>query len=510
MAFLLLNHPLTQDQWTEARAMVREQHQGMDNAHTPWVLGAGANWQQMSLSPAEMDFINSRKFTREEICTIFQVPPPMIGILEKATYQNIETARKILWQDSIVPLLEDIKDCFNLSLTPEFGQDIELSYDLGNVEALQETTGDKITQAKDLFAMGVPFNMINQKLELGFDNIDGGDTGFLPNSLVPAEEMANKTLPPPIDPNKQPLPPNNQDPNAKPPPNAQTDPPQPDKVPPKTIGALLTKEQKANATKGINLKTEQQKDYYTEQVHQQRAKWITNLTRKSAQLFEAEGTAVAKAVKTGDWKKAIDSHKEQWEKFYQASYQAIAVDIGKNTFDNLQKAYTPRYFKAEGDFFDPYDEIITAYIVELAGTKVTWVSDWTKQIIGAMVKENNDNNGTMDDLAKMIKDQYKEFSRYRSYRIARTETQNALGFAQYQAGHQAQEKLGVAIVGEWWTSLDDRVRKSHEELHGTRAKLGQPFGNGLTFAGQYENDLGGHNNINCRCVILHHLEGEDL
>ena len=160
--------------------------------------------------------------------------------------------------------------------------------------------------------------------------------------------------------------------------------------------------------------------------------------------------------------------------------------------------------------FDPYDEIITAYIVELAGTKVTWVSDWTKQIIGAMVKENNENNGTMDDLAKMIKDQYKEFSRYRSYRIARTETQNALGFAQYQAGHQAQEKLGVDIIGEWWTSLDDRVRKSHEELHGTRAKLGEPFGNGLTFAGQYENDLGGHNNINCRCVILHHLEGEDL
>ena len=92
----------------------------MDNAHTPWVLGAGANWQQMSLSPAEMDFINSRKFTREEICTIFQVPPPMIGIQDRMTYNNIETARKIFWMDTVTPLLEDIKDCFNLSLTPEF------------------------------------------------------------------------------------------------------------------------------------------------------------------------------------------------------------------------------------------------------------------------------------------------------------------------------------------------------------------------------------------------------
>ena len=105
------------------------------------------------------------------------------------------------------------------------------------------------------------------------------------------------------------MPPNNQTQSIKPPPNGQTEPPQPDKVPPKGIIAPLTKEQKANASKGINLKTEQQKDYYTEQVHQQRAKWITNLTRKSAKLFEAEGEAVAKAVKNGDWEKAIDSHK---------------------------------------------------------------------------------------------------------------------------------------------------------------------------------------------------------
>jgi HK97 family phage portal protein len=116
------DHPLTQDQWNEARAMVREQHQGIDNAHTPWVLGAGANWQQMSMTPKDIDFIESRKFTANEICSIFQVPPPMIGILDKANYNNIETARKIFWLDTIVPLLEDIKDSFNLSLTPNLAQ----------------------------------------------------------------------------------------------------------------------------------------------------------------------------------------------------------------------------------------------------------------------------------------------------------------------------------------------------------------------------------------------------
>lgn len=38
---------MTDDQWEEAREKIREQHQGSDNARTPWVLGAGAKWQQM-------------------------------------------------------------------------------------------------------------------------------------------------------------------------------------------------------------------------------------------------------------------------------------------------------------------------------------------------------------------------------------------------------------------------------------------------------------------------------
>lgn len=179
--------PLTKEQWEEAREMVREQHQGADNAHTPWILGAGAKFQPMSLTPQEMDFIESRRFTRSEICSIFQVPPPIVGIYDDATLANIETARKIFWLDTIIPYLEDIKSCFNLALTPEFGKDIELSYDVSNVEAIQVNLADKLNNARVLWGMGVPFNDINQRLELGFDEIEGGDTGYLPTSIMPAD-----------------------------------------------------------------------------------------------------------------------------------------------------------------------------------------------------------------------------------------------------------------------------------------------------------------------------------
>jgi len=492
-------HPLTKDQWEEARSMVREQHQGIQNARTPWVLGAGAKWTSMSLSPAEMDFLNSRKFSREEICSIFNVPPPMIGILENSTYNNIETARKIFWQDALVPLLQDIKNTLNLSLTPEFGTGITLDFDLSSVDALQTSSKEKLESAKVLFSMGVPFNDINQRLDLGFDPIEGGDMGYLPSGLMPANLMELMEAP-------------SEDPPPTDPPADPEDPPANEEDEPKGKDKALTKNTNANGYKRIGLSSEKQKLYYFEQVDRMRSAWVVNMTRKSARLFKQEGDLLASAVTNGkDWKKVLSNHEEAWERFLSASYQAIVEEIGKDHFANLVKAYKPMTKEEEEEedlihFFNPHEEDITKYIVELAGTKVTNVSDWTRQIVGALVLDAQENNLTMDELAKNIKSEFKEFSRYRAYRIARTEAQNALGFAHFVAGEKAQDILGVKIIGEWITSGDDRVRDSHEKLHGTKAKIGEAFPNGLKYAGEYTNTGEARDNINCRCVIVHHFE----
>jgi uncharacterized protein with gpF-like domain len=269
---------------------------------------------------------------------------------------------------------------------------------------------------------------------------------------------------------------------------------------------------------GISLKSEIQKDYYSRRIDRIRNSWIINLARKSARLFEAEGSIVAEAYKNGDWQKALEKNKKKWETFLVKSYSSILDQVGREHFGNLVKSKNPSKFKTKDDdiedipedAFNPYDEVLQAYIVELAGTKVTMVTDWTRQVIGAIILDAKENNWTMDETARAIKNEFQDFSRYRAYRIARTETQNAVGFSQFEAGKQAQDFLGQTLIGEWWTSLDSRVRDSHAQLHGTRAKLGEAFGNGLLYAGEYTNTEGGANNINCRCVILHHFEDEDL
>lgn len=113
--------PLSQDLWEEARDQVRIQHQGSDNARAPWVLGSGAKWHQMGLSPVDMDFIEGLKMGREEIAAGFDTPLPLVGVMEDATLANYDASVKSFWENGILPDLDAAEMVINRDITPHFG-----------------------------------------------------------------------------------------------------------------------------------------------------------------------------------------------------------------------------------------------------------------------------------------------------------------------------------------------------------------------------------------------------
>jgi hypothetical protein len=60
-----------------------------------------------------------------------------------------------------------------------------LDYDMSNVEALLEDYSEKLVAAEKLHRLGVPFNRINEVLELEVGEIEGGETGFIAAGLQP-------------------------------------------------------------------------------------------------------------------------------------------------------------------------------------------------------------------------------------------------------------------------------------------------------------------------------------
>lgn len=58
----------------EVRDVWEASHGGIANAHRPAVMFGGATWQQMSVTPENAQFLETRRFLREEICGLFSVP----------------------------------------------------------------------------------------------------------------------------------------------------------------------------------------------------------------------------------------------------------------------------------------------------------------------------------------------------------------------------------------------------------------------------------------------------
>lgn len=184
--FVSFKHALSKEQHELATKVIRETRTGPRNARSIGVLGGDATWIPASLSPIEMDFLQSRKLTREEICAVFQVPPTLIGIYEDATLANLSASRLLFWEETVIPLVEYLADELNRSFVlPEYGPDVWLFPDVERLPALRERAIGNASTAQTYFGMGVPFNAINERLGLGFDPLDGGDVGLVAGGLIP-------------------------------------------------------------------------------------------------------------------------------------------------------------------------------------------------------------------------------------------------------------------------------------------------------------------------------------
>jgi HK97 family phage portal protein len=455
----VFSHALSDTQYDEAREQIWEQHQGADNARMPWVLGAGATWQQMSLSPVEMDFIESRKMNRVEICSVYQVPPPMVGIYDDATLANIETSRKIFWLDGMTPFLMDLKDGVNLSLGPDFGNEVLMVPDLSRVEALKENYGDKVEAGHKLWVMGVPLNEVNRVLELGLaDDIDGADIGYVPANVLPAGVEA---LP-------EPEPVEEEEPLLLPEPDG---------------------EQAAQV--------EHTKARYWKAFEQQREGYYRLTERKAAEVLEREAKAVVSAVAAGglnDGVAAVRRSRSIWESLLEVLYNRIIEDFGTAIYDDATKSATAPHTKD----FDVTDIAIRQWIQEWAGERATLLVASSIDDVKRVFANGVARNLTIDQISKQLREFYDRDIISRSYRLARTEVVGSSNYGALQGASQS----GVMRKKSWISSRDKRVRQDHGKADSSTVNIDEDFiVGGERMAHPGDPKASGKQTIQCRCAL---------
>ena len=102
------------------------------------LLEGGLDWKEMSISPKDMDFLESKSMAAREIALAFGVPPQLLGIPGDNTYSNFAEAKLALWEHTIMPMMDDLCDALNRWLVPMFkkSENLFVTYDAENISAL--------------------------------------------------------------------------------------------------------------------------------------------------------------------------------------------------------------------------------------------------------------------------------------------------------------------------------------------------------------------------------------
>ncbi|MCI5044177.1 MAG: phage portal protein [Aquisalinus sp.] len=155
---------LTPEQFAQVKAELESGWQGRGNAGRPLVLDGGLDWKQMSLSPADMDFMNLRHGAARDIALAFGVPPQLLGIPGDNTYANYREANIAFWRQTVLPLTAKLTAALTGWLCA--GQrDLAITHDASRVDALSPARdqrlahilqADFLTDAEKRIALGFP------------------------------------------------------------------------------------------------------------------------------------------------------------------------------------------------------------------------------------------------------------------------------------------------------------------------------------------------------------------
>ena len=151
------------------------------NRHQPAILEYGLKPHRMGLTAEEAQFLETRRELWLDLCRLWRVPPHKVGILDKATFSNIEHQSLEFVIDTLRPVLELIERSVGKFLIDQEGVYFEF-----NVESLLR--GD-IKARYEAYAMGRQWGWLSVNDILRKENANGigpaGDRYIEPLNMVP-------------------------------------------------------------------------------------------------------------------------------------------------------------------------------------------------------------------------------------------------------------------------------------------------------------------------------------
>lgn len=180
---------LTASQADELQARWDNRYQGVRRSHKTAVMHSGASLKPVGDKHKDMDFLDLRHWTKEEVAGVLGVPLFLIGERDKLNRATSQSELRSFWDNTLIPRLVKIEAVLNQSLVPP-GENVYLFFDLSGVEALRDDLERKARIWRLRKEQGVTINEMRQAWGLPEGNGSGMNAVYVPQNMIPIGEVA--------------------------------------------------------------------------------------------------------------------------------------------------------------------------------------------------------------------------------------------------------------------------------------------------------------------------------
>jgi len=186
-----IEHPKTLGSKAHANltAAIKEKYQGISNAHKLMILEEGMTYKQNMIPPNDAQYIESRRFQKEESAMIFNVSPHLIKDLKRATLNNIEHLEIEHVIYTLMPWCKRIENAMSIKL---IAQAERKTYFIEHL--LDGLYRGDIKTRYEAYAIGKQWGWLNNRMIYRLENINVSgpedDIKWMPLNMIDIKKVS--------------------------------------------------------------------------------------------------------------------------------------------------------------------------------------------------------------------------------------------------------------------------------------------------------------------------------
>lgn len=468
---------LGDNEYNRLSSQVRAKFQGPKSAGNIWIGDGGLSWNQTSINPTDVDWLQGLKFSNTQIATTLGVAPELVGIIESKTYNNVKQARTALYKENIIPMSKLIIDDLNhwLKRNGWLKDTWFIEIDESSISGLEEDENDTYERLNK-----APWLTDNEKrIKTGYKpdekNILLNMTKFEQDVYIASmSKNANAVQ------------------NVK-----LIEPIQQTKSTYRSNHVSIVNVRSAQDKKEINLKIEADREKI-EEVY--KLIIIEMLQREHKNVMSLISTAQSNYLVSVLASKAVDDTYQDWLLVIASGDKSIANEFVKETVKDISGSLT----KLDESMFDlkQISKDIDGYFDETLGDIVRDINSTSKERIAKLVAKGIEDDKSVAEISNDIDELYLiSMIPNRSKTIATTETVRSSNAGSYFTALNSPIQLNKI----WTSIIDSKTRTgdfNHVHPNGQKVPVAGFFtisGQKMRFAGDTSHGASVGNVVNCRC-----------